>query len=377
MSIVVVGAVFVDVKGFPEDLYLPTGRNAGEIKFVHGGVGRNVAEDIANVELRPTFVSLVDNSAQGEEVLRNLQRHKVNTDYIRAVPSGMGMWLAVFDQTGDLAGSISQRPDLSHICDILDEKGDEIFKNADSLVIEVDIGKDIVKRALDRLLAKNPDATLDEIAEEVKHTSYRVTRVGELVGHEVARALGVPFGVVDLALAPTSKVGDSVGEIYQTMGIGRLGAPGTTAAVMMLNDAVKKGGSFASSSVGGLSGAFIPVMEDHAMSEAVTAGTLTLEKLEAMTSVCSVGLDMILVPGDTPAETIAGLYLDEAAIGVTNRKTTGVRVIPVPGAGPGEFVDFGGLFGYGTVVAPACPEGSAGFVRHGGHIPAPIHSLSN
>ena len=149
MSIVVVGAVFVDVKGFPEDLYLPTGRNAGEIKFVHGGVGRNVAEDIANVELRPTFVSLVDNSAQGEEVLRNLQRHKVNTDYIRAVPSGMGMWLAVFDQTGDLAGSISQRPDLSHICDILDEKGDEIFKNADSVVIEADIGKDIVKRTLD------------------------------------------------------------------------------------------------------------------------------------------------------------------------------------------------------------------------------------
>ncbi|MBR1565784.1 MAG: bifunctional hydroxymethylpyrimidine kinase/phosphomethylpyrimidine kinase [Oscillospiraceae bacterium] len=149
MSIVVVGAVFVDVKGFPKDLYLPTGRNAGEIKFVHGGVGRNVVEDIANVELRPTFVSLVDNSAQGEEVLRKLRRHKVNTDYIRAVPSGMGMWLAVFDRTGDLAGSISQRPDLSGICDILDEKGDEIFKTADSVVIEVDIGKDIVKRTLD------------------------------------------------------------------------------------------------------------------------------------------------------------------------------------------------------------------------------------
>ena len=149
MAIVVIGAVFVDVKGFPEDLYLPTGRNAGEIKFVHGGVGRNVAEDIANVELRPTFVSLVDNSAQGEDVLRKLRRHKVNTDYIRAVPSGMGMWLAVFDQTGDLAGSISQRPDLSCICDILDEKGDEIFKSADSVVIEVDIGKDIVKRTLD------------------------------------------------------------------------------------------------------------------------------------------------------------------------------------------------------------------------------------
>ena len=149
MAIVVIGAVFVDVKGFPEDLYLPTGRNAGEIKFVHGGVGRNVAEDIANVELRPIFVSLVDDSAQGEEVLRKLQRHKVNTDYIRAVPSGMGMWLAVFDQTGDLAGSISQRPDISHICDILDEKGDEIFKSADSVVIEADIGKDVVKRTLD------------------------------------------------------------------------------------------------------------------------------------------------------------------------------------------------------------------------------------
>ena len=149
MAIVVIGAVFVDVKGFPEDLYLPTGRNAGEIQFVHGGVGRNVAEDIANVELRPTFVSLVDDSSQGEDVLHKLRRHKVNTDYIRKVPNGMGMWLAVFDQTGDLAGSISQRPDLSRICDILDEKGDEIFKNADSVVIEADVGKDIVKRALD------------------------------------------------------------------------------------------------------------------------------------------------------------------------------------------------------------------------------------
>ena len=256
--------------------------------------------------------------------------------------------------------------------------GAELGAGEPGVVINVGVsGPGVVKRALDRLLARKADATLDEIAEEVKHTSYRVTRVGELVGHEVARALGVPFGVVDLALAPTSKVGDSVGEIYQAMGIGRLGAPGTTAAVMMLNDAVKKGGSFASSSVGGLSGAFIPVMEDHAMSEAVTQGTLTMEKLEAMTSVCSVGLDMVLVPGSTPASAIAGLYLDEAAIGVANRKTTGVRVIPVPGARPGDFVDFGGLFGYGTVAGPACPEGSEAFVRHGGHIPAPIHSLSN
>ncbi len=149
MGIVVIGAVFVDVKGFPEDLYLPTGRNAGQVVFVHGGVGRNVAEDIANVELRPTFISLVDESAQGEEVVRRLRSHKVNTDYMRAVPNGMGMWLAVFDAGGDLAGSISQRPDLSAIRDILDENGDEIFREADSVVIEVDIGERIVKRALD------------------------------------------------------------------------------------------------------------------------------------------------------------------------------------------------------------------------------------
>ena len=149
MAIVVIGAVFVDIKGFPQDLYLPTGRNAGSVEFVHGGVGRNVAEDIANVELRPTFVSLVDESAQGEEVLRKLRSHKVNTDYIRAVPNGMGMWLAVFDQTGDLAGSISQRPDLDRIRDILDEKGDEIISAADSVVVEADMGKRIVKKTLD------------------------------------------------------------------------------------------------------------------------------------------------------------------------------------------------------------------------------------
>ena len=245
-------------------------------------------------------------------------------------------------------------------------------------VINVGVsGPGVVKRAIDRLAARNNSATLDQIAEEAKHTAYRVTRVGELVGREVARALGIPFGIVDLALAPTPKVGDSVGEIYQAMGIARLGAPGTTAAVMMLNDAVKKGGAFASSAVGGLSGAFIPVMEDHAISSAVERGDLTLEKLEAMTSVCSVGLDMILLPGDTTAETLAGIILDEAAIGVTNRKTTGIRVLPIPGAKLGDVVDFGGLFGAGTVTAPACPLGSEIFVRRGGRIPAPIHSLTN
>jgi hypothetical protein len=245
-------------------------------------------------------------------------------------------------------------------------------------VINVGVsGPGVVKRAVERLLKANPGATLDEIAEEVKHTAFRVTRTGELIGREVAERIGVPFGVVDLSLAPTPRIGDSVGEIYQVMGIRKLGAPGTTAAVALLNDAVKKGGSFASSSVGGLSGAFIPVMEDHALSKAVSDGTLTLEKLEAMTAVCSVGLDMILLPGDTTAETIAGIIMDEAAIGMINRKTTGVRVIPVPGRKVGDTVDFGGLFGAGTVTNVNCPDGAAEFVNRGGHIPAPVQSLTN
>jgi uncharacterized protein (UPF0210 family) len=245
-------------------------------------------------------------------------------------------------------------------------------------VINVGVsGPGVVKRAVDRLVQQDKDVTLNEIAEEIKHTAFRVTRTGELIGREVADRLGIPFGVVDLSLAPTPRVGDSVGEIYQSMGVSKIGAPGTTAAVMLLNDAVKKGGAFASSAVGGLSGAFIPVMEDHALSKAVTDGTLTLEKLEAMTAVCSVGLDMVLLPGDTRPETIAGIILDEAAIGITSRKTTGVRVIPVPGAKRGDAVDFGGLFGAGVVTQPASPDGAEAFVKRGGHIPAPIHSLMN
>lgn len=245
-------------------------------------------------------------------------------------------------------------------------------------VINVGVsGPGVIKRAIDRLVKVHPAATLDAIAEEIKHTAFRVTRTGELLGREVARRLRIPFGVVDLSLAPTPHVGDSVGEIYQSMGLGAIGAPGTTAAVALVNDAVKKGGAFASSSVGGLSGAFIPVMEDHVLSAAVARGDLTLEKLEAMTAVCSVGLDMILLPGDIAVETLAGIILDEVAIGVTNRKTTGVRVIPSPGKKVGDRVDFGGLFGAGTVTAPACANGSAPFVRRGGHIPAPIHSMNN
>ena len=218
---------------------------------------------------------------------------------------------------------------------------------------------------------------LGDLAEEIKITSFRVTRVGELIGREVAAELGVAFGIVDLSLAPTPTVGDSVGEILKTLGIERIGAPGSTAAVAMLNDAVKKGGMFASSSVGGLSGAFIPVSEDATLADAVGRGHLVLEKLEAMTSVCSVGLDMIAIPGDTPAETIAAIIADEMAIGVINDKTTAVRLVPVPGAKAGDMVDFGGLFGSMPVMEVRNAGASAAFVRFGGRIPAPIQSLRN
>jgi hypothetical protein len=238
-------------------------------------------------------------------------------------------------------------------------------------------GPGVVCSALKRRLALEEKLTLGDLAEEIKITSFRVTRVGELIGREVAAELGVAFGIVDLSLAPTPTVGDSVGEILKTLGIGRIGAPGSTAALAMLNDAVKKGGLFASSSIGGLSGAFIPVSEDAALAQAVGQGHLVLEKLEAMTSVCSVGLDMIAIPGDTPPETIAAIIADEAAIGVINDKTTAVRLIPVPGAKAGEVVDFGGLFGSTPVMEVRNAGASDAFVHFGGRIPAPIQSLRN
>lgn len=250
-------------------------------------------------------------------------------------------------------------------------------------------GPGVVKRALQRLIdAANrlpPSAgahltdrlTLTDLAEEIKTTAFRVTRVGELIGREMARRLNIPFGILDLSLAPTPKVGDSIGEILQVLGISKVGAPGSTAAVAMLNDAVKKGGAFASSSVGGLSGAFIPVMEDATLAAAAAAGWLTLDKLEAMTSVCSVGLDMVAIPGDTPGPTIAAIIADEMAIGVMNNKTTATRIIPVPGARAGDFVSFGGLFGESVVLPVRDIGASDTFVRFGGRIPAPINSLRN
>ena len=238
----------------------------------------------------------------------------------------------------------------------------------------------MVKKAIDRALEHSRHGgkpmTLLDVAEVIKRTAYKVTRVGEMIGNEVAQRLGLPFGVADLSLAPTPAVGDSVGEIFQSVGLSSIGAPGTTAVLAMLNDAVKKGGAFASSSVGGLSGAFIPVSEDSSIEAAATSGLLSLEKLEAMTSVCSVGLDMIAIPGDTPASTISGLIADEMAIGMINHKTTAVRVIPVPGKGVGEEVSFGGLLGKAAIIP--VPKGDASaFIGLGGRIPAPIHSLKN
>ena len=244
------------------------------------------------------------------------------------------------------------------------------------VVINVGVsGPGVVKKAIDRALEHSRHGgrpmTLLDVAEVIK-----VTRVGEMIGNEVAQRLGLPFGVADLSLAPTPAVGDSVGEIFQSVGLSSIGAPGTTAVLAMLNDAVKKGGAFASSSVGGLSGAFIPVSEDSSIEAAATSGLLSLEKLEAMTSVCSVGLDMIAIPGDTPASTISGLIADEMAIGMINHKTTAVRVIPVPGKGVGEEVSFGGLLGKAAIIP--VPKGDASaFIGLGGRIPAPIHSLKN
>jgi uncharacterized protein (UPF0210 family) len=241
-------------------------------------------------------------------------------------------------------------------------------------VINVGVsGPGVVRAALKKLGA---DHDLTEVADTVKKTAFKITRMGQLVAKEASRRLGIPFGIVDLSLAPTPAVGDSVAHILEEMGLSRCGAHGTTAALALLNDAVKKGGVMASSHVGGLSGAFIPVTEDAGMIDAARCGALRIEKLEAMTSVCSVGLDMIVIPGDTPAEIISAIIADEAAIGMVNSKTTAVRVIPAIGRGPGEELVFGGLLGSGPVME-INRFSPAGFINRGGRIPAPMQSLKN
>ena len=240
-------------------------------------------------------------------------------------------------------------------------------------VINVGVsGPGVVHHALQSV----KEQPFDVVAETVKKTAFRITRMGQLVAQEASRRLGVPFGIVDLSLAPTPAVGDSVARILEEMGLEVCGTHGTTAALALLNDAVKKGGVMASSHVGGLSGAFIPVSEDEGMIAAAASGALCLDKLEAMTCVCSVGLDMIAVPGDTPAETISAIIADEAAIGMVNSKTTAVRIIPAPGKRVGDTVEFGGLLGSAPVM-PVHPFGSEAFVARGGRIPAPMQSLKN
>ena len=241
------------------------------------------------------------------------------------------------------------------------------------VVINVGVsGPGVVKRALEKVRGED----FGTLCETIKKTAFKVTRVGQLVAQEASRRLNVPFGIIDLSLAPTPAVGDSVAEILEEIGLESVGAPGTTAALALLNDQVKKGGVMASSYVGGLSGAFIPVSEDQGMIDSVQSGALTLEKLEAMTCVCSVGLDMIAIPGDTPATTISGIIADEMAIGMINQKTTAVRLIPVIGKDVGEMVEFGGLLGYAPIM-PVNRFGCEAFVNRGGRIPAPIHSFKN
>ncbi|MDR7813924.1 MULTISPECIES: PFL family protein [Lacrimispora] len=241
------------------------------------------------------------------------------------------------------------------------------------VIINVGVsGPGVVKTAIEAARGKD----FEVLCETIKKTAFKITRVGQLVAQEASKRLNVPFGIIDLSLAPTPAVGDSVAEILEEIGLERVGAPGTTAALALLNDQVKKGGVMASSYVGGLSGAFIPVSEDQGMIDAVAMGALNIEKLEAMTCVCSVGLDMIAIPGDTPATTIAGIIADESAIGMVNQKTTAVRIIPVIGKSVGETVEFGGLLGYAPVM-PVSKYSCEKFVTRGGRIPAPIHSFKN
>ena len=243
---------------------------------------------------------------------------------------------------------------------------------ADAIINVGVSGPGVVKTALEKVRGKD----FEVLCETIKKTAFKVTPLGQLVAQEASKRLGIPFGIVDLSLAPTPAIGDSVADILHEIGVEYAGAPGTTAALALLNDQVKKGGVMASSYVGGLSGAFIPVSEDQGMIDAVNANALTIEKLEAMTCVCSVGLDMIAIPGDTKASTIAGIIADECAIGMVNQKTTAVRLIPVIGKGVGETVEFGGLLGYAPIM-PVNPYSCEAFVNRGGRIPAPIHSFKN
>jgi uncharacterized protein len=347
-----------------------------------GGFSTNVENGLSHAD-REMIAAIPEALAETDKVCGSVNvgstRHGINIDAVALLGHTVK---ALAERSADMDGFAAAK-----FVVFTNQPGDNPFMagaihglGQHEVMVNVGVsGPGVIARALERRLAQAGPALpgLHELAEEIKQTAFRVTRSGELIGRQVAQELDVPFGVVDLSLAPTTHVGDTVGEILKILGVDDIGAPGSTAIVAMLNDAVKKGGSFASQAVGGLSGAFIPVCEDSELAEAVGAGTLTLEKLEAMTSVCSVGLDMVALPGSVDAETLAAIIADEMAIGMINGKTTAARLIPVPGKEAGDFVSFGGLFGESAIMPVLNVGKSRRFIRFGGKIPAPIHSLRN
>jgi hypothetical protein len=437
MGISLRGAACDDGKRLCQRIYDAVAQRAGALKATVQQVQADLGVPIVNCRVSVTPVALVAESAAASpsllvEVARTLDRaaQEVGVDYLAgfsalvekgstpgdralmdAIPEAIATTQRVCasvnvasSQAGinmdavrrmgqvilDLAGRTAERDGIgcAKLVVFANAVGDNPFiagafhgvGEAENVINVGVSGPGVVLAALKRLRATTPDGAIDFalLAETIKRMAFKVTRAGELVGREVVRRLGPPvrFGVVDLSLAPTPAVGDSVAEILEALGLERVGAPGTTAALALLTDAVKRGGMMASSSVGGLSGAFIPLSEDAAMASAAEVGALSLEKMEAMTAICSVGLDMVTIPGDTPASTIAGILADECAIGVMNHKTTACRLIPVPGKKAGERAVFGGLLGESPVI-PVNGFSAADFVRIPGRIPAPLHALRN
>lgn len=329
-------------------------------------------------------------TAADENLIRSIPRALAETDFVcSSVNVGSTKTGIDMDAVRLMGGIVKETAELTKETDSIGCAKLVVFCNAPDdnpfmagafhgvteadAVIHVGVsGPGVVKTALERVRGES----FEVLCETIKKTAFKITRVGQLVAQEASRRLGIPFGIIDLSLAPTPAVGDSVADILHEIGVEYAGAPGTTAALALLNDQVKKGGIMASSYVGGLSGAFIPVSEDQGMIDAVEANALTLEKLEAMTCVCSVGLDMIAIPGDTKASAIAGIIADEMAIGMINQKTTAVRLIPVIGKGVGETAEFGGLLGYAPIM-PVNPYDCSAFINRGGRIPAPVHSFKN
>lgn len=379
--IALVGAGF-DKNGFIE-LAKSLDRAATAVGVdILGGFSAQVEKGMTETD-RQYIASLPEALAQTEKICASINiastQKGINMDALRMIGQTVK---DIAEQTKDNSGFGAAK--FVVFCN---QPGDNPFmagaihgiEEADAVLNVGVSGPGVIARSLERLInnMKGKDLPLDEIAEEIKQTTFRVTRCGELIGRQVSEALGIEFGVVDLSLAPTPTVGDSVGEIFKILGVDSVGAPGSTAILAMLNDAVKKGGIFASKTVGGLSGAFIPVMEDAVLAEAVGDGSLCLEKLEAMTCVCSVGLDMVPIPGSIDADTIAAIIADEMALGMINNKTTAARLIPVPGKEAGEHVSFGGLFGASPIMPVRNAGKSSRFMAWGGKIPAPIHSFKN